>query len=108
MKIEEEKRGNSPSNPIAAVLDIERRNQKNRNNFTPAQHALAQKLSVMVAAAFNCKTYPPNFREKMIVVKAENKFRQTDAYPALEAFCDANNIVLRTSNGRSEALFTIS
>lgn len=108
MKIEDDGRGNCPGNPIAAVLDIEARNKANIGNFTAAQKQLAQRLNVLVAAAYNCKTYPPNYRGKEITVKAENWHRQVEPqYTQLVAFCDANNIKCRRTKTSAD-IFVIS
>jgi len=100
MKIIDDDRGGHAGG-VAAILDIEERNKANKCLFTPAQLALATQLSIRVAAAYNCRTFSPNYRETKIAVKAENWRKSCQPeYSQLTRFCDANGITCRrTASG---------
>jgi hypothetical protein len=108
--IDDDGRGANAPNPIAAVLDIKRRNEENEPGFTAAQKALAEKLRTKVQAAHSCgRTFPPNYRKNIIAVKASGyrtRDRLTPAFDELKLFCEKHNIDARYTAGGA-AIYSI-
>lgn len=105
MKYDTDERGSAGQYAMAAAIDARERNKENRNNFTEAQHKLADELHGLVAAAFNSDVYK-NFRKTEICVKAMKGRKNLAILSALEKFCEQHNITgTRTASGAT--IYTI-
>lgn len=87
-------------NALAAVLDIQRRNKENRDDYSPESVAIAERARELASAAYSrSKTYL-NYRAKFIAVKVESvqtadKIQHYDRILELEQYCAANNIKVK-------------